>query len=1337
MCFCWGFFFCLFLFATSIVSSRRRFPVASPAAVVGAETRCDSPDLLPLLFLLPVSLPQEVVMPHTTPTAARREEEAAGEKRDVSSRSGSESGSKNNTNDNDVTVEARRPSRRALHRHAVKKFNERRKNEERRRMADERDGKLLDRNNATETVAGGSEGTPASHTDGGGELQATQLLRVNPLEKPILINKWEFEFFFRTIPSELLQTPAESKGPDTAVVPPSSSSLYNEQEQSLVVLNDDRHRNSGGSISLKTLMQSSITKSIHVRRVEGVPPLPMKTPMQPGTDLDQPTRNYLLPDTTYNVHQHAPGFERDQNAAKRSLLACAVQEWRGGEENVLLLSTGEALRSVFESTYCDEKPLALEVRRMGPTLLIDSHNERDFRTRVRDMREKALFGKALYRIHNDVFSWKENEDDNYEDAGGGVLSLPTHRVGSLALSKEIRTLSRYSHIFSWEIGLMDVLVGIDTPIVIDRRDNTEFVLKLENTSVVMTPQEIQRDALRCWFDATLANVPHVGIYVHNDGIIQRYEVRKVQELLGIVEGSMATAAMNFTMNLLQWLVKQCKKDGTTYAVIRNYESGYLEIYEYSRDERLEKFLPDDGACGKGNFVGVNDVINNSKFNRGREKSGVEEITETQRAEEEKSAEENERLNWGLATMCFRMGMHLKDSEQKAPDAVSLLLRSFAVYFMQRAKMDEACSHVCEIAKCLPALIGRLIKNRKAAIEEAGGIIQLPEIYREAFLACGRFEMRLQEAAYDETLSVAIRRAFLRCILPCSAALCVCVARTMEEFAAERRVYMQLRAENNRGSHVHIHSLIAKDLLQVVVEGLLRLEQMNRILKSGAALTKGMPLGTNVESMALMDTKTEILDVTPLETTVWELYTDVVLLVMSDRTPFTADVLVELSRRIKAREQRRRCGGGSKDCDHEDNHNSSGSGSTETTVAGESTLAWLSALTPDVVSLSFTALRFLTKAGLQSKRLLSKTAQVYYHVGHHYFLTDRYTKALESLHRAQSLFKAMQQAPADTVFGACCTSSATVTLRNVQQSLGELYIRMTRLKTRTVPTEMKLSLQQPLLMGEVQELSQEEENFFRHAVDSFTSCEAKEQLASALRKYASRQIGQVAFSGQQADVAKGRHIFSMLRKVGELTSNDVEIDWEVLRLFTCAAHHAALQHRAELILSQWTAGGGTPEAGAVRMPLKLMSTVHPVECALQMALVSLSLLEDKKKVKMHQVMGLLRATVAHIMVAIKDAHAASKTPGALLVRAMSTWKARCTHEWVCRISVMMSLRAMRVMVRLLTGDKASEAKQLLRRLIEMEEKHSEILNKSEICTGKCQFWRLSETLMESLQDVAKW
>ncbi|RHW70928.1 hypothetical protein DPX39_080047500 [Trypanosoma brucei equiperdum] len=1218
-----------------------------------------------------------------------------------------------------VTATVLRPSRRALHRRAVKRYNDKQKKEESKRLAEERDQKLLDvvgkvgdrtcGESASNVISSVSVVDKPRRVGGGGDREAG---------KHVLMGKWEFDFFFRTLPSELLRTckdssdvgnsPSQHQLQEVTPVPnPSSSGLYAEEEQSLVVISEgDRERPFRGSMPLKASAQSGALRGSFVRRVEGVPPLPMPLPLASGTDLDQPPWNYLVPDPMYNVHQYVPGFGRDEGAAKRSLLSCAVREWRGGEDRVLVLSTGEALRSVFRASYSDDRTLVLQVRRVGPTLLVDTHGEEVMRSGVRDMRMKSLLGKALYRILGGTITKQHMEGVSASNPSGqGVVALPMHRIGSANLTKHVHELSRYSHILHWEIGAMDALVGVDTPVVIDGRDNTEHVLSLRDTSIPTTPEESQHEALNTWFEATLANVPHVGVYVHHDGIVQRYEVRKAQEMLGLVERRMAATAMNFTTTVLQWLMTQCKKDGATYAVIQNYETGALEVYECFTDDHLERFLPEDGTVS-------DDEVRDSGS----------AATKKQAEEESRQREENERLNWGLATMCFRMGMHLKDSVDKAPDALSLLLRSFAVYFMQRRRVEEACPHICDILKVLPDLVGLVIRNKKAALEGEGGIIQLPEICREVFITCGRFGIRLQESVVDESLPLPTRRSLLQCLLPCSAALCVCVVCAIEQFCVERATYLRLKAGCGKSSDVHIHSLVAKDLLQVVVEGLLRLENMKVAVASGMELVHCVPACDVVKEHALIDTKTDIIDITPLVKTLWELYADVVLLAMSDPTPFTANVLVELSRRIKTREELR-----SEVADIP--------GAIGTSAVGESVLTWLSSITYDIVSLSYTALRFITKVGVQSKRLLAKTSQVYYHVGHHYLLTDRYTKALDSLHRAQSLFKVAEDAVVDSSLGERCTSSTAVTLKDVRYSLGETFLRMANLKLRLTSPTVTNTLQQPLAMGDTRPLSPEEDSFYRQAVDHFTHCEAREKLAFALRMYACRQISHIISSGHQGDGPKGRNICSMLRRASELTGCGAPLQWEVLRLFSCTAPHGALQRWSEELHHQWGDSAVSMGAG---VPKELSGTVHPLEFQLQMALVAVGL-SDTKGVREHRSLGFARSWAVYLTVALKGVQAAYDPTIEALLNSLTPWKVGCAHEWVYRNSLSISLRGAVAVARMLVGNKAIGAKSLCSLLGDMLNKLDERRNAKAVaaCNGNCYSLQAIPALIQALESVTGW
>ncbi|KAH8607812.1 hypothetical protein ERJ75_001327900 [Trypanosoma vivax] len=553
---------------------------------------------------------------------------------------------------------------------------------------------------------------------------------------------------------------------------------------------------------------------------------------------------------------------------------------------------------------------------------------------------------------------------------------------------------------------------------------------------------------------------------------------------------------------------------------------------------------------------------------------------------------------------------------------------------------------------------------------------------------------------------------------------------MEQFIVERRLYQQLKATNGKDSNVRIHSLITKDLLQVVVEGLVRLEKMRDAVNSGVKTIQCCDGVDNVGKHALVDAKMGSMDSTPLEKALWELYADIVLLAMSDRTPFTANVLVELSRRIREREERRAAIA------------ASASSVVGTPVAispaVDSALSWLSAITPDVVSLSFTALKYLAKAGNKHKRLQAKTAQVYYYVGQHYLSTDRYTKALESLHRAQSFYKAVGTEECDEVFGMYSVSS-TITLKDVRYSLGEVFLRMAHLKSNIVPTA-KISMDHVVAMGDVRPLSPEEDSFYRQAVDHFSHCEAPERLASALLVYGGRQIAHIASCGQQEDAAKGRNIYSLLRRVCELDNQKTAaLEWEVLRLCSSTAPYGALQRWAEDVHQQWGGASALSDEGASN---KLLLAVHPLEYELQMALVSVSLLEVKRNVKSHKLFALARSCSAYLTNALNLTHEACADADDKVTRVLATWNAQCAHELTYRLTLPISIRCCRALLRTLPGDKGLGTRSTLHRLLEMEESARNVAGSkrgkaADVRKCECCYSALLEPLVETLKEMSGW
>ncbi|CCW63558.1 unnamed protein product [Phytomonas sp. EM1] len=1322
----------------------------------------------------------------------------------------------------------------------------------------------------------------------------------NPAVKDEALEDWNFEFVFHSEnasrkPSNRLDGDEDDglEGGvcthEKAIISPTffsevADSEVTSRSESLMLANTQGVKRQAKPLSMLLVPENTMAgptggrppNFIYVSRAEGVPPIPVRTPMASGTDLNVPTSNYLTLDSVYNIHQHAPGFVKNERAALGSMFSRSMLGWEDLQEDVLILSTGNAMRLVFEQAFTDDKPIALQVQRLGPTLTVGIHT--DAPSSVREMRKRALLSKALYRLSEaapppDSRDAKVTEEvvktSEPPAAPTNAVALPPQRIG-LSVAEHAQVHNRYSHTLRWGIDKMEVLVGVDTPIVLDRRSNTEQMLKLEDTSDVMTPQEMQRDLLNCWFDATLANVPQVGIYIHNAGVVQCFEVKKVQELLGLVEGRVATAAMNFTSNVLRWLVQQCVKDGATYAVLRGYRSSYLELYELPREHTLF----------------TDPTYNDTHVS-----------PEAMDAAARQCREDHDRLNLNLARMCLGMAQHLFHHENiaKTFDTLSLLLRSFVI-FLQQGDPAYAVEHVSEIAQMLPKLIDRLILQRHAAslpsmdskpaknhdvkhtkedavgnekqsIQEvpSGGVVSetkprlfteggnnacraLPEAYREALVTGARFEMRLRQTLEDSTLKPILRRGYTRSLVLCSVAIGVAVARTLDAFSAERSAHFR----GNHSSHKHGSNenakqwstkkptvpadaekkknmtlekdekdfTVLKNLLQVIVEGLMRLEHLSNTIGAFATSIKqsetsdhGSPnvtpeVSTDVQNAnqeagkethkkrsppsqrecgLLIDPRADV-DVEPLNRFLCEIYGDVILIIMADSAnAFTVDVLTEVARRISSREEE-------KAQQQQPSQQSSPGSKGSLPSSSCSTLQWISALTTDPVSLSFTAMRFYAKAGNETRSLLIKMAKVYYYVGVHYLNTDRYTKALEALYRAKSLFKASEKASEDSPLAEYFTLAPMVFLEDVLKALGDVYTNMALLKMRAaLPiTSVEITPTQPLSIGLLHHGNEEETRFFQKAIDTYTEGACWVEKAQVLLRYAATFIDNATLSGRPMDRAASARTFELLveaRKAAEKSRAEGtdwrrRLEWETLRLVTTTAvgqcgspllrsARTIAQHWAERLCREAVLEEDEKEEDKSDAVTDLRVTVKPpLEAAtageqnLQLGLVYVVDVEGRcaapgvaastRKAGL-SALGLRETTrqcVAFGVAAMREvqarwqAHAAaakstpstSPTPMASS-RRMSfiahSWKVENEVEWVYRMTSMMVLRALKALMGCSEKKLKSEAATFFSRVLALVNSVTKVEDNKASDSKHKRWMDAIKSLLFALEPILVW
>ncbi|KPA76062.1 hypothetical protein ABB37_08195 [Leptomonas pyrrhocoris] len=1096
---------------------------------------------------------------------------------------------------------------------------------------------------------------------------------------------------------------------------------------------EQRNRPSGNSepisvLPVDTAVVGSINKLLsnaHVQRVDGVAAVPMEAPLSAGTDLNRPPRTYLTLDPIFNVHQHAPGFVRDQRVALQHMLATSMANWKDMQQNALIVTSAEAVRTIFEQVYVPSRPLAMRVRRLGPTIVIDSRASQP--SQVLEMRQQALFSKALYLMKE-----THGRDTAAEDAATTAqmaLAVPERRLCSVSASDPSHfgaNLHRYSQLLRWRIDSTELLVGNDAPVVLDQRTGTEQLVRIKAADQSDSTDTEQRETLQCWFDATLANVSHVGTYLHCDGVLLNYQVRKTNDLLGYVEARLAGAALNFTSTTLQWLVKHCQRDGGTYAMFRDFTEDCLKLYELPEMDDTKAFMEETEKHFSASPAQADPQ------GRGGATSHIGG-TESPFARYPSNAPHLNRFSLNFGRTCLNIGQHLyrEGGVGRAKDALTLLHRCLRVFLPCCVTETVAREAVVDVVQMLPALVARKMQadanstataaasscsgannsngssngscvpcnnsannslgNAGAEKTPAGFVTascSSPELYRDALLLCGKFDIPLRRAFVETGGSAGdplMQAFYARCLVASSAAVCTVVAASLEAYYCgchHLRVMRKARSEakskdgkstalrgvDHREDVMVVLASMIQDLLQVVVEGLVRLEEtsalisplhaaeaasttttttttttaaadspstlkvpqsttntwavpasalqtliaappssteraitrnakgakeeagsvgdsssstasLESVLSPASSASEGEEGTTNTATTngsskhharqlrtssparvavtaaqsgaiavdgstvrtapcgTVVDPRTQV-DTTPLRSALCELYGDVVMLAMADAASgFTTRALGELGARLEARAQAQ-------------------------SQRLPTTLLWLTALKPDVVSLSFTALRFYGRVATHTRRHLLKLAQVYYLVGKEHHRTARYTKALEVLHRAKSLLQASHKAPEDVVFGDAFGSHGLMQWADVMLLLGDVYRSVVERKLETALGVAAITVAQPLLVGPLHNLPEEADTFFAQALNAYKQGGSDEGCKSAkactLLLYASVLMERVALSGEPASHAASQRIAELLRDSEALAPSlyVAEREWQTVRLFTVTSPTAA-------------------------------------------------------------------------------------------------------------------------------------------------------------------------------------
>lgn len=307
-----------------------------------------------------------------------------------------------------------------------------------------------------------------------------------------------------------------------------------------------------------------------------------------NTNLNLPPSNWLTNDgNSYGLRSFlspSKGFSSFRMAHMFPDCICEID----------VVSSAENIKNLLKLPYSPKSTISMMVHRIENTLLIDDFDLYKFLLQQADddwkwlrsfiienlspkdrslllksycskenFEQKKLLSKFLYHslltndLSNDIPTVDINTDEHstilQELRSGPLLPEP---------SVDENVPENGDHIFNrnvvWTFEDIRMLIGTDMPIFGGQQNQPCISLKLRDMS---KPINILT-GIDYWLDNLMCNVPEVVMYYHLDGLVQKYELIKTEDLPYLENSNFSPKVIrNVAQNILSFLKRNATKAG--------------------------------------------------------------------------------------------------------------------------------------------------------------------------------------------------------------------------------------------------------------------------------------------------------------------------------------------------------------------------------------------------------------------------------------------------------------------------------------------------------------------------------------------------------------------------------------------------------------------------------------------------------------------------------------------------------------------------------------------------------------------------------------------------------
>uniref|UniRef100_A0A3P9P637 Erythroid differentiation regulatory factor 1 n=1 Tax=Poecilia reticulata TaxID=8081 RepID=A0A3P9P637_POERE len=352
-------------------------------------------------------------------------------------------------------------------------------------------------------------------------------------------------------------------------------------------------------------------KSCAVVKYSAAPPPTTYALLQEKTDLKLPPANWLRE----NPQLGSAGTTVLGSSSKSkpfSSFGMAYDFIDCIGDDVDVVSDSENIKKLLKIPY-SKSHVSMAVHRVGRTLLLDELDTqellrrssqtgdwtwlKEIYQRLIDQKwqrkkkskehwyQKAILSKFLYySINGDGAAEPVTEDMIEEDEENGAeeysSSWPATFTSAMSEAEEADTPKRglrndFVRNIMWTFEDIHMLVGSNMPIFGGGR-YPAVSLRLRDSN---KPINILT-GIDYWLDNLMCNVPELVMCFHVNGIVQKYEMIKTEDIPHLENSNFSTRVVkDIAQNILSFLKSNCTKEGHTYWLFKASGSDIVKLYD--------------------------------------------------------------------------------------------------------------------------------------------------------------------------------------------------------------------------------------------------------------------------------------------------------------------------------------------------------------------------------------------------------------------------------------------------------------------------------------------------------------------------------------------------------------------------------------------------------------------------------------------------------------------------------------------------------------------------------------------------------------------------------------